>query len=68
MDRLLTPEQMAEKLGVKLCTIYQWTHEGYIPHLKLGRLVRFREADINRWLDKRLNAGREHRSINILGR
>lgn len=49
-DRLLTVQQVAELLQVKLSTIYKWTHEGSIPHLKLGRLVRFREDDILEWL------------------
>jgi len=61
MNRLLTPEQIAELLGVKQSTIYQWTHQGFIPHVKVGRLVRFREADIEKWLEKRSAKGRSTR-------
>jgi excisionase family DNA binding protein len=65
MDRLYTPEEMSELLGVKLSTIYQWTHIGYIPHFKLGRFVRFRERDVDRWLESRLRNGRSERKIDI---
>jgi excisionase family DNA binding protein len=66
MDHLLTPEQIAELLGVKVSTIYQWTHQEYIPHIKLGRFVRFRQAEIEKWLDKKLLRGRKTRRISIL--
>jgi hypothetical protein len=26
--------------------IYQWCHENYMPHLKLGDSIRFRPADV----------------------
>jgi excisionase family DNA binding protein len=58
MEQLLTPQQIAEKLGVAISTIYQWTHTGYIPHIKLGRFVRFRESDIEKWLNSRVQKGR----------
>lgn len=46
MDKLLTPQEIADNLGVKLSTIYSWTHTGFIPHIKLGSLLRFREKDV----------------------
>ena len=58
MNRLLTPQQIADYLGVKTSTIYQWTHQGFIPHVKLGRFVRFREKTVMEWIGKRENAGR----------
>jgi excisionase family DNA binding protein len=65
MDRLLTPEQVAEKLGVKLCTIYQWTHEGYIPYVKLGRLVRFDLKAIEKWIAEKSTQGRPSRAVDL---
>lgn len=65
MNRLLTPDEIAEKLGVKKVTIYQWTHIGYIPHFKLGRFVRFRESDVLQWLESRARAGRRKRAIDL---
>ncbi|MFH1373259.1 MAG: helix-turn-helix domain-containing protein [bacterium] len=50
---LLTPQQLADVLGVKLSTIYYWSHTRYIPTVKMGRLLRFRRSSIERWLEKR---------------
>ena len=47
---LLTPEQVAEMLQVKVSTLYSWTHQRKIPHLKVGRLVRFSRKDLEQWL------------------
>ncbi len=50
MEKLLTAEELADRLGVKLSTIYKWTHEGRIPRVQNIRLLRFREKDIEAWL------------------
>lgn len=50
MEKLLTIDELAEVLSVKKSTIYQWVHMGLIPHIKVGRLLRFREEDIEKWL------------------
>ncbi|MEW6410929.1 MAG: helix-turn-helix domain-containing protein [Candidatus Zixiibacteriota bacterium] len=57
-ERLLTPQEVADYLNVKKSTIYGWTHEEKIPHLKLGNLVRFRKEDIERWLKTRTRKAR----------
>ena len=61
MEKLLTPQEMADILSVQLSTIYQWTHQEYIPHIKIGGLLRFRMTDIANWLDKRAVRGRPTR-------
>jgi excisionase family DNA binding protein len=61
--RLLNVQEIAESLGVKPSTIYQWTHQGFIPHVKLGRLLRFKETDIVNWIEKRSAAGRATRKL-----
>ena len=58
MNKLLTPAEVADLLGVRESTIYQWTHQGFIPHVKLGRFVRFRLTVIEKWIEKRFKAGR----------
>ena len=58
MPKLLTPQEVADYLGVKVSTIYQWTHQEFIPHIKIGKHVRFRQSVIDRWLDKRAVEGR----------
>lgn len=65
MNKLMTPHEMAEYLGVKVSTIYQWTHIGFIPHMKLGRFVRFKESDVLKWLDSKSVKGRIRKGIEI---
>ena len=65
MSQLMTPQQIAEMLQVKPSTIYQWVHEGFIPHVKVGRLLRFRECDLMAWLEKRAKAGRVSRRVEV---
>ncbi|PKK85101.1 MAG: hypothetical protein CVT49_00740 [candidate division Zixibacteria bacterium HGW-Zixibacteria-1] len=56
---------MAEVLGVQPSTIYQWTHQGYIPHIKIGKFVRFKEKDVEKWVEKKVNNGRETKKIDL---
>ena len=63
MDKLLTIDQMAEILGVQKSTLYQWTHTGFIPHIKLGKLVRLQEKDVADWVERRNVRGRLERRI-----
>ena len=53
MDKLLTIDELAVILTIKKSTIYQWVHLGLIPHAKVGRLLRFKEGDIEKWLTSR---------------
>lgn len=53
MQRLLTPEEVAEYLGVKVSTIYQWTHQEFIQQVKLGRFVRFKHEEVGKWVECR---------------
>ena len=65
MDRLLTIDDLAEWLQVKPRTIYQWVHEGYIPVIKLGALVRFDRASILAWVKKREAPGRSSKRLEL---
>lgn len=51
MDDLMTIEQLAELLGVKVSWIYAQTSAKKIPFLKLGGRLRFRRADVERWIE-----------------
>lgn len=55
MEGLITAKQVSEKLNVELGTIRNMCYLGKIPFKKLGRLVRFRPSEIERWLE---NGGR----------
>jgi len=65
MNKLLKPDEVAEFLGVQKSTIYQWTHKGFIPYVKLGRLVRFSPKAIEQWIKKKSENGRVSRRVEI---
>jgi excisionase family DNA binding protein len=65
MERLLTVEEVANWLQVKPRTIYQWVHEGYIPVIKLGALVRFNQGSVTEWIRKREISGRHKKSLDL---
>ncbi len=60
-DSLMTPQQVAEMLNVKLSTVYHWSHVEYIPTVRMGKLIRFRRVSILRWVDRKESKGRTRR-------
>lgn len=48
---LLTVKEVATRLQVKDKTVYAWAAQGKIPSLKLNGLLRFRQDEIDRWLE-----------------
>jgi excisionase family DNA binding protein len=50
-EKLLTVAQVADRLGVAMDTVYKWVRAGRIPHVKLNKVVRFRPADLDRWIE-----------------
>lgn len=47
---LLNVREVSEWLQVKRSTIYLWAEQSMIPHMKLGRLLRFDPDEIKAWL------------------
>jgi len=64
VEKLLKINEVSDLLQVSPKTIYNWVCYGYIPYFKVynmrGRegLLRFRESDIEKWLQKRKQNGR----------
>ena len=55
-EHLLTPEEAAEILRVKLSWLYQHTRrrtQDRIPFVKIGRYLRFREQDLVAYIESR---------------
>ncbi len=50
MTRLLTAQEVAERLGVTTAWVWAQTRAGQIPHVQLGRYRRFREEAIEEWV------------------
>jgi len=50
-DRLLTPEEVSAFVGVPVTTLAQWRYRKCgIPYLRIGRLVRYSQADVESFL------------------
>lgn len=51
-DVLMSPQQLADYLGVPLATVYRWRSASTGPRgLKVGKHVRYRQADVAAWLE-----------------
>lgn len=56
--RLLEAEDVADLLGMTTDWVYREVRAGRLPHIRLGRYVRFRRESIDAWLDAREHGGR----------
>jgi len=52
LPKLVSVKELAETLGVRPTTIYQWVNQRKIPYVKLGKRILFKPKDINRWIEK----------------
>ena len=48
--RYLTAQEAAAYLGYAIGTLYNKCVAGEIPHLRLGRHLRFRHSDLDAWV------------------
>ena len=61
-DRLLDAAEVAARLGVPKSWVLGSARSGAMPHVRLGRYVRFDLVDVEAWL-RELQAGRStHRA------
>lgn len=56
--RLLTADEVAERLSVPVSWVRESSRSGAIPCVRLGRYVRFVEADVESWLEGCKQPGR----------
>jgi len=50
---LATPEEIAELLRVPVQLLYRWRYERKgPPSFRIGRYVRYRRIEVERWLDR----------------
>ncbi|REJ90645.1 MAG: DNA-binding protein [Planctomycetota bacterium] len=54
---LLTPPQAAEALAISPRKLWSMTASGEIPHVRLGRSVRYPVDDLQRWIDGQKKGG-----------
>jgi excisionase family DNA binding protein len=58
---LWTVTELSTVTEIAKPTIYDWVHEGYVPHVKVGGCVRFRPSEVQAWLDRHAKPGRPRR-------
>ncbi len=57
-EKHLSPDELAEREGVAVDTVYRWNWLGTGPrYLKIGRNVRYRLADVIAWENTRYADG-----------
>jgi excisionase family DNA binding protein len=53
MASLLSPAEVATYLRIPIKTLYNWRSAGAgPPGIRVGRHVRYRQADVDLWLDQ----------------
>jgi excisionase family DNA binding protein len=59
MEHLLTAQAIADMLDVSTETVLRWTRRGDLPAFRLpGGAVRYREDDLEKWLEGRATTPR----------
>ena len=57
MDSLLSLKEAATSLACSEATLRKWNHQGKLPTVKVGRLTRVRQQDLDAWVRLGLQAG-----------
>ena len=52
----LRPREAAKALGVSERTLWDWTRQGTIPHVRRGKTILYPTAALARWLDEQAKA------------
>lgn len=50
-ETYLSPDEVAEKLGVSTNTLWRWNRDKYLMPIKMGRKSRYRLSDVNKILE-----------------
>ena len=53
IEPLLTARELAEILGFSASTVVDWAERDELPALKVGGRLRFRESEVEAWLEQR---------------
>jgi excisionase family DNA binding protein len=65
-DRLLTVDELADYLRISRWTVYRWRSNGEgPPAVMAGHSVRYRKADVDKWLqpEARVSVAKSHGGI-----
>ncbi|MDI6781432.1 MAG: response regulator [bacterium] len=65
MEDLLTIEEVAEILRLKLLTVYRWVESGKIRGIKIGKGWRFKKGEIERFLKDQESQGYHEAAVKL---
>lgn len=51
-NRFLSPQEVADMLGIPVSTVYDKWRTWELPGKKFGKALRFRERDVLTWIEK----------------
>lgn len=57
LEQLMTLEEVADMLHLSKWRIRQLCNQGEIPHIRIGRLFRFKKGSIQAWIDAQKDGG-----------
>ena len=63
IEPLLTARELAELLGFAAGTIVDWAERDELPALKVGGRLRFRESEVEAWLEERQTGRRAREAV-----
>ncbi len=49
---LLSVNDLSQYLNIKKSTIYSMVENRILPHYRIGRLIRFKQGDVDAWVEK----------------
>lgn len=53
MTKLLKPSEAADLLAISERTLWSLTNANEIPHIRIGRSVRYAVSDLEAWIDSK---------------
>jgi len=56
---ILNSEEAAEFLSISINTLYEWRSQNKIPYIKVGRSLKFRTTNLEKWLEKKFQGEEE---------
>ena len=52
MNNLLTMDEAPEYSGILILTLYGWASARKLGYVKIGRLVKFKQDQLDAWIDQ----------------
>jgi excisionase family DNA binding protein len=66
-EQLLNPADVAERLNVSKAQAYKMLKDGVIPSVRMGRIVRVRPEDLEKYIYKNIGLGASGEQENAAG-